>query len=725
MNKIVIPCKTGVYSCDPKSGNIRVKRRRNPFSSRNTDQKAGIFYKDFRYVDLLDLMIDNLPFSGAVQRSAGYVEWSSSNALRKLIGAKNCDAIMEQIECDKESEIKLSIGFDIKHIYEIVFGRKRLYFNIQRKPLSINLKGNIISVGDGFRSMEILFTKKPDGIEREGNVVELYFKAKKLEIMYRFDKTQFIGFDDFLKGEMDRLNTFKRNFVKIDVPDAGIADCFNKAVEDIYLLQSEMEIKGKNYKILHAGAPKFRRIIGRDSIISLQCLSYTYPSYAKSILKALISSVGKKNDASTGEEPGKLVHDILYGKEYGKSPLYDTSDANALFLIALADYVRITGDSSIISDNEGDIESIINWIIKKIDSYGFVSSGRGAWLPETSWMDTDDRVDAEYRERGLLQSLIVDLRRMVKFRLRGGLAPRGTRFPFEMQVQAVKGLKEISRFLDNSYEKIADELENAIDEHYWNGKYYVDLLNRKYHWISAKTSNMLYVIMYNIGKHIDETHALLTSSEFMPKKKYGVRTRSCKDKDYDAKSYQRGGVWPFQSYELAEALMQHEDELGFNIVRGCAELRNNEGNYLYEVYNGDVPVPLAHTNELQAWSSARYIDSIVRGLFGIRNIKPDYLLLSPYIPNGWKQMKLMNYKCGAGTINLEIINEVDDKGEITLNIEHEGMGLLCDVSVRCRKMPKKVLLNESQIEYSYDEKGKIKVNNLKINSGNNSLKVRF
>jgi glycogen debranching enzyme len=411
----------------------------------------------------------------------------------------------------------------------------------------------------------------------------------------------------------------------------------------------------------------------------------------------------------------------MHSKEYEIPMLYDTSDANALFLIALSNYVKITGDKSIITDNESVIDSIINWMLKKIDSYNFVPSGKGVWLPETSWMDTDDRVDAEYRERGIVQKMLIDMRRIFKFNMRGALAPKGTRFPFEMQVQAVKALREISSLINKEYLDVAKELEKNIDGSYWNGSYYVDLLNRKYHWISSKTSNMIYSPLYNVGKHNDKIISLLTSDEFIPKDKYGIRTLSNKNNGYNAGSYQSGGVWPYQSYEFARYLMQNNLRLGYDIVKNSSMLRNNKGNYLYEVYRGDnAKIPL-FSNEIQAWSSSCYIDSIVRGLFGINNRKADYVVISPYFPEEWDEMKLTNYKCGAGKLDL-CLKKKDD--EIKFELNHEGLGLLCDIILPVDKMPKKVFYKNSPVEYSYLD-GYVKINNLKILSGNNIIEVKL
>ncbi len=723
MNKIVLASKTGCFSSESLNGNIVLKNRKNPFSSRNIDHKSGLFYKDFRFLDLLELKVNDVLFEGKVKRECNYVEWVNDTTKRKRMGTKNDDFFIEKISCADESDLKISMGFDIKHVYEITFGRKRLLLNVKRKPLSIELNKNILKVNDGYRNIEIFFSKKPKKFNRRGSIVDFEFKTKDIEIIYDLNKENdlYLNFNEFKKNNEIEFDKYKQGFIKIDVPDQSINDCFDKAVEDLYLLKSEIQIKNKNYSILFAGMPRFSRLIGRDVLISLDSLIYTYPSNAKEILKSLINVVGKENNGKSGEEPGRIVHDVMHSNDYKIPLLYDTSDANALFLIALSNYVKVTGDKSIITDNESVIDSIINWMLKKIENYGLVPSGKGVWLPETSWMDTDDRVDAEYRERGLIQKVLVSFRKMFKFNMRGGLAPKGTRFPFEMQVQAVKALREIASLTNNDYSKVANELEKNIDDSYWNNKFYVDLLNRKYHWISSKTSNMIYSPLYKIGKRNDKLISLLISPEFIPDEKYGIRTLSRKSYGYNPGSYQSGGVWPYQSYEFARCLMQRNLKLGYEIIKNCSVLRNNDGNYLYEVYRGDKPDNPLFSNEIQAWSSSRYIDSIVRGLFGISNTKPDYVIISPYVPTEWDYMKLNNYRCGAGVINLHLTK---NESSMKFQIEHEGLGLMCDLILPVNEIPRKIFYKDSPIEYSYLE-GFVKINNLKILSGNNIIEVKL
>ena len=73
-------------------------------------------------------------------------------------------------------------------------------------------------------------------------------------------------------------------------------------------LLKEIEIlKNKKYGFLNAGIPKYKRLFGRDSLISAWQLLNIDPSIAKNTLKILAKYQGKKIDPERDEEPGKIL----------------------------------------------------------------------------------------------------------------------------------------------------------------------------------------------------------------------------------------------------------------------------------------------------------------------------------------------------------------------------------------------------------------------------------
>ncbi len=74
-------------------------------------------------------------------------------------------------------------------------------------------------------------------------------------------------------------------------------------------LLKEIEIlKNKKYGFLNAGIPKYKRLFGRDSLISAWQLFNIDHRIAKNTLKFLARYQGKKIDPERDKEPGKILH---------------------------------------------------------------------------------------------------------------------------------------------------------------------------------------------------------------------------------------------------------------------------------------------------------------------------------------------------------------------------------------------------------------------------------
>jgi len=74
-------------------------------------------------------------------------------------------------------------------------------------------------------------------------------------------------------------------------------------------LLKEIEIlKNKKYGFLNAGIPKYKRLFGRDSLISAWQLFNIDHRITKNTLKFLARYQRKKIDPERDEEPGKILH---------------------------------------------------------------------------------------------------------------------------------------------------------------------------------------------------------------------------------------------------------------------------------------------------------------------------------------------------------------------------------------------------------------------------------
>jgi glycogen debranching enzyme len=149
--------------------------------------------------------------------------------------------------------------------------------------------------------------------------------------------------------------------------------------------------------------------------------------------------------------------------------------------------------------------------------------------------------------------------------------------------------------------------------------------------------------------------------------KWGVRTRSFKDKDYRPDSYHKGSVWGLTTGAAACACLKHNrikqgldylksmaSEVGENLVGGSAETLDADSGRLLGC-------------GMQAWSSAMFITAVDEFLFGIRPVG-GVLNIRPRIPDSWSYMERMGKRIGKVTMEF-LVRRDQTRLNIALNFD--------------------------------------------------------
>src|SRR2546422_739447 len=127
---------------------------------------------------------------------------------------------------------------------------------------------------------------------------------------------------------------------------------------------------------LFAGSPRYRTLFGRDSLISAwQTLSID-PTIAKATLQVLALYQGRRFNARSEEEPGKILHEHRFDIESRNElpnwdfPYYGSIDSTLLYLIVAGEYAQRTGDRPLIDELWGAIEAAYRWMTQYGDKDG-------------------------------------------------------------------------------------------------------------------------------------------------------------------------------------------------------------------------------------------------------------------------------------------------------------------------------------------------------------------
>jgi len=215
---------------------------------------------------------------------------------------------------------------------------------------------------------------------------------------------------------------------------------------------------------------------------------------------------------------------------------------------------------------------------------------------------------------------------------------------------------------------VSRRLEGKIGIEYWNPKtgYFLDSRNPEMEDMTANALGPLCLDHVDGQKVSDSLNKLQT--EFTTK--WGLRTRSYKDKDCKPDAYHKGSVWGLTTGAAACAFLKHG-----RIEQGLGYLRSLASEMGENLVGGSAEALDADTGKLigcgmQAWSSGMFITAVDEFLFGIKpELENNLLVLRPRIPDSWDYMERLGKSIGSRSMNLMVRK---DRSRISLDINFDS-----------------------------------------------------
>lgn len=125
-----------------------------------------------------------------------------------------------------------------------------------------------------------------------------------------------------------------------------------------------LRVKRGNLILYQAGLPSFPRIVARDTVITAMLLKDAGMMY--DFLEFAVKHQGKKKDPLTGEEPGKIPHEVPPAEIRGLQSKYNSCDSTALFLLGIREYIRWTKDWGFVNNNLEEIRGAVKYILSHV-----------------------------------------------------------------------------------------------------------------------------------------------------------------------------------------------------------------------------------------------------------------------------------------------------------------------------------------------------------------------
>ncbi|HUD13231.1 MAG TPA: hypothetical protein VMQ56_06210 [Terracidiphilus sp.] len=374
--------------------------------------------------------------------------------------------------------------------------------------------------------------------------------------------------------------------------------------------------------------PGFGWFFGRDSLYTLYAVN-GYGDFALS--KAELEFLIHRQRAD-----GKIMH------EYSQTAaaidwqafayMYAAADSTPLFLLAVEDYVRASGDTGFLKANRDAIEK--------------------AWAFETDPAhDTDhDGIYDNSQGTGWVESWP------------GGM-PHQEIYLALLDEQASGAMAEIEKLLGDSAkaasaQQRADRIAKTIESEYYDPEKSCYAFSHNPDGSQDRTSTVYPALAWWSDKSVSGSIGLVHSDGCLQQlaahtlnTDWGLRDVANDENIYNGMSYHQGSVWPlFTGWAALAEYRGGQPLAGYQMLMENANLTwAQDLGADTELLSGDFYVPFGRSTSHQLWSSAMVITPTLRGLFGISiDAQTKTITVNPHLPASWDHAEVLSLQLPRG-----------------------------------------------------------------------------
>lgn len=325
------------------------------------------------------------------------------------------------------------------------------------------------------------------------------------------------------------------------VQNQSLKSWVDRALADETALRLETRLLPGN-AFLAAGAPWYLTLFGRDSIIAADMMLPLGTDLAMSTLRVLAELQGKEVDQQSGEQPGKIMHElrasnlVIEGEGLSLPPLYyGTIDATPLWINLLVNTWRAGASDAQLRTLVPNLVAALEWMrdFGDADGDGFLEyhDATGKGLANQGWKDSPSAIQWQ-----------------------DGTLAEGPVALCEVQGYAYKAAMGGADLLDHlgvkgaeKWRLWAQELSERFRAQFWisahDGGYPAIALDGTKRAVDVVASNMGHLL--GTGLLTGEEEALVAQRLISPalNSGLGLRTMSAQAAGYDPLSYHCGSVW--------------------------------------------------------------------------------------------------------------------------------------------------------------------------------------
>ncbi len=334
------------------------------------------------------------------------------------------------------------------------------------------------------------------------------------------------------------------------------------------------------------------------------------------------------------QENGRIPHEIAqtatlvnWFKDYPFGAA--SADATPLFLIAVEDYVRTSGDISFAKDHWNNLWKAYEFLRSTYDENGFPKNygvGHG-WV-----------------EGGPLLPIKSEL------------------YQSGVGAEALRALSALAKWTGHASEAstLADDFlqqRSKIDDAFWSSQHNIysfalGLDNKR---VVEPTVLATVPMWFNVLDPARSKQTIARLSAMEHATDWGMRIISNRSANYGAGGYHYGSVWPlFTGWASVAEYNYHQVHPALQNLRANALLAlDGSPGHVTEVLSGDYYQGLSTSSPHQIWSAAMVISPLLKGLFGLKSDAIAHTItLAPSLPADWTKFELHHVR--AGTSNVDV-----------------------------------------------------------------------
>ncbi|MDR7233858.1 glycogen debranching N-terminal domain-containing protein [Agrococcus sp. BE272] len=363
-----------------------------------------------------------------------------------------------------------------------------------------------------------------------------------------------------------------------------------------------------------AGAPWFMTLFGRDTLITARMLLPLSLEVAEGTLRTLAARQGTTTDATTAEQPGKILHEIrqstftMPGEGISLPPVYyGTIDATPLWIVLLHEAWQAGLPLDVVQELRPALEAALGWLRDhgSPDDSGFLKyiDETGTGLANQGWKDSGDSI-----------------------RFADGRIADGPIALCEVQAQACQAAEGGAALLEalgdaagaEEWRGWAERMRERFRAAFWvergGERFPAIALDGSGTPVDAKTSNMGQLLGTSLLSAEEEAAVarLLVDERFASG--WGLRTMASDEGGYWPLSYHCGSVWPHDTGVVIEGMLRagltaEARTLSAQLVR-TADAFDGRLPELFAGFGADeaaTPVAYPASCRPQAWSAAAVV----------------------------------------------------------------------------------------------------------------------